>query len=266
MPVLVLTVLPFLGSFLGGDEVGDPRTGAAWREQQGWGAAGCTHAEPPAPRGCGWATHCPVEGGGHGLQNQRGIKGEKPSRSREDGGSGVGWRLGHLLPDGISPANLSCAGSGCSPGGLSAPQPRSSLGGIRGDETSRKMRRHTLQGICHELLPARPHGAAMSRGAGAGLEVPDIPGHSRVTGDVWCHRGTCFPACRGDEELPSLPAEVPGDVSAGPQGRSRACPSSGARMSVQRALGACWEDAFPAGARASLQSACKEGGCKLTAN
>lgn len=123
-----------------------------------WGCRLSITNTPGSPRGC----------------ETRGKR--ERNHPTEDGGSGsrVGWSSAHPILT-ASPLQTR-PGSRAALRGL-CPKPRSSSGGIRGDKQAEK-----CSSTCAELLPAWPHGAAMSRGAGAGLGAASIPGCHRVTG------------------------------------------------------------------------------------
>lgn len=202
------------------------------------GAAG---AEPPTPPGRG--------GTRLGLQN--------PRVTKAGAAGAMGRRWGHLLLMASPHQTCVCpphprhrerpeprreTRTWLSPRPNLPPQPRSSLGGIRGDETSRKTHPHVLRGIYNNLLPGWTHGAAMSWAGGGGGD-PKFTGRSRVTVDAWYHRGTRSHACKEGGR---------GAAGGTPRGadRSRAREQRGAR----RAAGACSEDALPPGAGARLQT------------
>lgn len=153
--------------------------------------------------------------GATGWRGTRAAKSGEKKRRETFLCRGVGTSLLLASPhQTCAPAQLQPRGD-AGPQGLSAPQHRSSLGEIRGDETSRKMQPHMFQGICHELVLGWPPGAAMSCGAGA------APGAPWVTGD------TCSPMQRG--QGPAL-ASCTGDGGHGdlsPRGKGRLFPSCG---------------------------------------
>lgn len=215
--------------------------GGGWEQWDG-GAAGCPRspAEPPAPRGC----RC-------GAADSPGAGGDttwaaKPKGDEGRGCGSNGTEVGTSPPDGISPPNLCVSPphprhrerpeprretrTWLSPRPNLPPQPRSSLGGIRGDETSRKTHPHVLRGIYNNLLPGWTHGAAMSWAGGGG--------GSQIHRPQPCHRGRAVPPWN---PLPRL--QRGGTRSCwGDSTGSGSFPSSRATRSAQssrRVLGGC---------------------------
>lgn len=192
------------------------------------GAAG---GEPPTPPG----------GGGTrlGLQN--------PRVTKAGAAGAMGRRWGHLLLMASPHQTCVCVcpphprhrerpeprretRTWLSPRPNLPPQPRSSLGGIRGDETSRKTHPHVLRGIYNNLLPGWTHGAAMSWAGGGG--------GSQIHRPQPCHRGRVVPPWN---PLPRL--QRGGTRSCwGDSTGSGSFPSSRATRSAQssrRVLGGC---------------------------